>query len=131
MAWKEDERSAVTIANAGFDAILCPAHFLYLDLVQGMDFEDRGLYWAAQALPIERIYAYEPMERMMRLGLREDAQARIRGIQANLWSETVDTPERAEEMLFPRLLAAAEVMWTAAERRDWGDFQWRLAPNLA
>jgi hexosaminidase len=130
LAWKEDERTAVTITNAGYDAVLCPAHFLYLDIVQGMDFEDKGLYWATQALPIERVYAYEPLDRLARLGLREDAKARIRGVSANLWSETVDSPERAEEMLFPRLLAAAEVMWTQSDLRDWGEFQWRLAPNL-
>jgi len=129
-AWKEDERFAVNAAAAGYGVVLCPAHFLYLDLVEGTDFEDRGLYWAATTLPVDRVYAYEPMERLARLGLSSEAEGRIRGVQANLWSETVDSPARAEEMLFPRLLAAAEVAWSSPGRRSWVDFQWRLAPQL-
>jgi len=131
IAWKEDERFAVRGANSGFDIILSPAHFLYLDIVQDIDFETRGLYWATPELPIERIYSYEPIERLERLGLQRDAQVRIRGMQAALWSETVDSAERAEQMLFPRLFAIAEVAWSDASLRNWIDFQWRLAPQLA
>ena len=53
-AWKEDERFAVRAANAGLDVVLCPAHFLYLDIVQSLSYEERGLYWAAPALPLQR-----------------------------------------------------------------------------
>ncbi|CAK0797992.1 unnamed protein product [Prorocentrum cordatum] len=130
-AWKEDERFAARAAGAGYDVVLCPAHFLYLDLVQGMEFADRGLYWAAPALPLERVYSYEPLERLRRLGLPEGAEGRLRGLQANLWGETVDSPERAEEMLFPRLLAVSEIAWSDASRRDWSDFQGRLVPQLS
>jgi len=130
-AWKENERFAAEAAVQGFGVVLCPAHFMYLDLVEGTDFEDRGLYWASPTLPIDRVYSYEPMERLRRMGLPPEAEGKIRGIQANLWSETVDSAARAEEMLFPRLLAAAEVAWTALERRSLVDFQWRLSPQLA
>lgn len=43
MAWKDDERFAVQAANVGLDIILCPAHFLYLDIVQDFNFEDKLL----------------------------------------------------------------------------------------
>jgi len=43
MAWKDDERFAVQAANVGLDIILCPAHFLYLDIVQDLNFEDKLL----------------------------------------------------------------------------------------
>lgn len=43
MAWKDDERFAVHAANGGLDVILCPAHFLYLDIVQDFNFEDKSL----------------------------------------------------------------------------------------
>ena len=127
-AWKEDERFAAHAANAGLDIVLCPAHFLYLDIVQSLAFEERGLYWAAPALPLQRVYDYEPIERLKRLGLQEEAVKRVRGLQANLWTETVDSEARAEEMLFPRLLAVAELAWT--QRREWENFKWKIGPQL-
>ncbi|CAL1163834.1 unnamed protein product, partial [Cladocopium goreaui] len=130
MAWKDDERFAVQAANVGLDIILCPAHFLYLDIVQDLNFEDKGLYWAAPALPLHRVYDYEPLERLKRLGLRADAVQRLRGVQANLWTETVESEERAQEMLFPRLLAVAELAWTMPERKVWEDFKFKLGPQL-
>lgn len=57
----------------------------------------RGLYWAAPALPLHRVYDYEPLERLKRLGLRAEAVPRLRGVQANLWTETVESEERAQE----------------------------------
>jgi len=130
MAWKDDERFAVHAANGGLDVILCPAHFLYLDIVQEFNFEDKGLYWAAPALPLHRVYDYEPVERLRRMGLEDVAIQRLRGIQANLWTETVDSEERAQEMLFPRLFAVAEVAWTVPERKTWEDFKFKLGPQL-
>ena len=129
-AWKEDERFAVRAANAGLDVVLCPAHFLYLDIVQSLSYEERGLYWAAPALPLQRVYDYEPIERLRRMGLEESALRRVRGLQANLWTETVDSEARAEEMLFPRLLAVAEVAWTEPTHRVWENFKWKLGPQL-
>ena len=127
-AWKEDERFAADAANAGLDVVLCPAHFLYLDIVQSLAFEERGLYWAAPALPLQRVYDYEPLERLRRLGLQDSSASRVKGLQANLWTETVDSEARAEEMLFPRLLAVAELAW--AERREWENFKWKIGPQL-
>ena len=127
-AWKEDERFAVHAANAGLDIVLCPAHFLYLDIVQSLAYEERGLYWAAPALPLQRVYDYEPLERLQRLGLKDEAIPRIKGLQANLWTETVDSEARAEEMLFPRLLAVSELAWT--DRREWESFKWKIGPQL-
>ncbi|CAJ1334765.1 unnamed protein product [Effrenium voratum] len=130
LAWKEDERFAVHAANGGLDVVLCPAHFLYLDIVQSLDFDERGLYWAAPVLPLHRVYGYEPLERLRRLGLAKQAEQRVLGVQANLWTETVDSEERAQEMLFPRLLAVAELAWSAPQAKVWENFKWKLAPSL-
>jgi len=57
-------------------------------------------------------------------------------MEACLWTELVRTPERADYMLYPRLLAVAERAWHAADwetivdqeafekarRRDWTQF---------
>src|SRR5207247_920577 len=46
------------------------------------------------------------------------------------WTEYIETPERAEYMLFPRLLALAEVVWSSSAGRDWDAFAQRLLPQL-
>ena len=46
----------------------------------------------------------------------------ILGVQANLWTEYIATPEHLEYMLLPRMLALAEVQWCPAGQRDWTRF---------
>lgn len=62
-------------------------------------------------MPLHRVYDYEPLERLKRLGLQADAVQRLRGVQANLWTETVESEERAQ----------------AGGRKlpgSWGDWPW-------
>lgn len=44
------------------------------------------------------------------------------GVQGNVWTEYIPTPEHAEYMIYPRLLALAEVAWTNPEQKDWKRF---------
>lgn len=48
----------------------------------------------------------------------------LKGIEVCLWAEHLDTNPKLEERLFPRLYAAAEVMWSKV--RDYNDFEERL-----
>ena len=54
----------------------------------------------------------------------------ILGVQACLWTELIATPEEVEYMLFPRLLAVAEVAWAPPQRRPWNAFARRLPARL-
>ena len=51
----------------------------------------------------------------------------LSGIQGQLWSETIRTPEQFDEMLYPRLLALAERAWRKA---DWEDQDGELSDVL-
>ena len=51
------------------------------------------------------------------------------GVEAALWSETTETCDDVDSMVFPRLAAVAEVGWSA--RHDWEDFRERLAAHGA
>jgi hexosaminidase len=42
----------------------------------------------------------------------------VLGAQCQLWSEYTPTPAAAEYMLYPRLPAFAEAVWTPKVRRD-------------
>ncbi|MEY4935878.1 MAG: hypothetical protein RIS64_2237, partial [Bacteroidota bacterium] len=57
----------------------------------------------------------------------------IAGIQGQLWSETVRTPEQFEQMIYPRVIALAERAWhkadwegdkpnTQARLQEWANF---------
>ena len=48
------------------------------------------------------------------------------GAQVNLWTELVGDGQRLDYMVFPRLLALAELSWTRAENMDYQDFLERL-----
>lgn len=44
------------------------------------------------------------------------------GRTGNVWTEYIPTPEHVEYMIYPRLLALAEVAWTNPEQKDWKRF---------
>mgnify|MGYP002450853912 CR=1 FL=1 len=49
----------------------------------------------------------------------------MKGVQGNLWTEYVPTPEQAEYMLYPRVLALAEIGWNGTGQKDYADFRQR------
>jgi len=53
------------------------------------------------------------------------------GVQGNLWTEHIATPEHLQYMAFPRALAIAEVAWSSKTARDWAGFSRRLPAALA
>ena len=53
----------------------------------------------------------------------------VLGVQCQLWTEYMPTPEQVEYMAFPRLCAFAEVAWGSSG--DYADFLRRLDPHLA
>jgi hexosaminidase len=58
--------------------------------------------------------------------MTEEEAARILGGQCNLWSELIYAGKIAEYMIFPRLCAVAEALWTPRENKDFDDFSRRL-----
>ena len=63
------------------------------------------------------------------LGKTEAEAAHVLGGQGNLWTEHIDTPQRVDYMLFPRMGALAEALWTG-RGRDIADFERRLPAYL-
>jgi N-acetyl-beta-hexosaminidase len=52
------------------------------------------------------------------------------GIESALWSETLVTGDDIDFMLYPRLIANAEVGWTAEDSRKFAEFMSRLPRQL-
>ena len=50
----------------------------------------------------------------------------VLGAQGNVWTEYMKNPRKVEYMIFPRLSALSEVLWTPAAAKNWNDFEKRL-----
>jgi hexosaminidase len=59
--------------------------------------------------------------------IKEEDAEKILGGQGNLWSELIYAGKIAEYMIFPRLCAIAEAVWSPRQTKDFDDFSRRLA----
>ena len=57
-------------------------------------------------------------------------KSKIFGIESTLWAETVVTQDDMDYLLYPRLIANAEIGWTAESDRDFADFKKRLSQQF-
>jgi hexosaminidase len=117
-AWRGHSATA-DAARAGHDVIACPNTSMYLDYRQGTDPGEP--IPVGKLLTIEDVYAFEPVP--TQLGAQD--AARVIGVQANVWTEHMDSARVVDYLAFPRLCAAAEVAWSGPGR-DVADFSGRL-----
>ena len=115
MSWR-GTAGGIKAAAMGFDAIMTPYTYLYFDYYQTGEREKEPLCIGGN-LPIETVYGYEPLD-----GISAGAEKHILGVQANLWTEYIATPEHLEYMLLPRMCALSEIQWTPRDKKDWDRF---------
>jgi len=73
-------------------------------------------------LPLHKVYNFDPVHESMSVA----ESNHVLGGQANLWSEFVPTESHSEYMIFPRLAAMSEALWSEKKNKDWADFSSRL-----
>lgn len=112
MSWRGVE-GGIAASKAGHDAIMTPNSHFYFDYYQSLD-TDNEPFGIGGYLPVEKVYSYEPFTEDM----DDNARSHIKGVQANLWTEYIATPEHLEYMLLPRAAALSEVQWTNASLKD-------------
>ncbi|MFC7309848.1 beta-N-acetylhexosaminidase [Streptomyces monticola] len=118
----------IAAAKAGHDVVMCPEQQVYLDHRQ-----DGG---ADEPVPIgyvrtlEDVYRFEPVPPQ----LTADEARHVLGTQANVWTEVMENQGRVDYQAFPRLVAFAEVAWSAlppAAERDFAAFEARMTAHYA
>lgn len=116
MSWR-GVQGGIDAANKGFDAIMTPCEYCYLNYCQSdkPELEPVGFH---EYVPVEKCYGYEPLD-----GIPEEAHHHILGVQCNVWTEFIGTPAHVQYMLLPRMLAIGEVQWTAPENKDYDRFR--------
>ena len=115
MSWRGTE-GGIKAAESGHKAIMAPGGFCYLDSYQ--DAPATQPEAISGYTPLSRVYSYNPVPDT----LSADVARMITGIQGNLWAEYVPTAQHAEYMLYPRMIAIAEIGWTPQDLRNWEDF---------
>ena len=124
MSWR-GEAGGIAAAQSGHDVVMAPNTYTYFDYYQSPDREKDPLAIGA-LLPLETVYSYEPIPP----DIDPTQTYHILGVQGQLWTEYIPTPDKAEFMLFPRLCALAEVAWTPAGEKNFQAFKDRLATHL-
>ena len=105
----------------GAKIILSPANKVYLDMKYDSSCA-LGLDWAG-LISVKDAYDWEPGSYIE--GLEEKD---ILGLEAPLWTETIQTMKDIEYMTFPRLLGVAELAWSPQGQR-WEEYRQRLAAH--
>lgn len=117
MVWRDKELAREAISR-GYEVVLSPGKYCYLDGYQDAppsQPEAMGAY-----LPLERVYSYAPLQ-----GLTPEECRLVKGVQGNLWAEYIPSEQHAEHMLYPRILAIAEMGWNGAVQKNYVDFRQR------
>jgi hexosaminidase len=98
---------------------MTPTTYVYLDYSQTKH-EDSLVIGGY--LPLEKVYQSEPLP--PELSANEGRY--ILGAQANIWTEYMSNPSKIEYMIFPRVDALSEVLWSPRAAKNWMDFKKKL-----
>jgi hexosaminidase len=106
----------------GVEVIVSPASKAYMDMKYDPS-TSLGLDWAGM-INVKDGYTWDPAVKLANL-----TGSAILGVEAPLWSETLETINDVEYMAFPRLPGYAEIGWTPQARRNWDNYRARLASH--
>ena len=123
MSWR-GEAGGITSAKAGHEVIMTPNKHCYIDLKQGHDDLEPNLGYSRSLLSDAYNYQVIPDT------LVGEEKKLIKGIQANMWTESISDWGKLTYMTFPRIYAVAENGWTKQENKNWDDFTDRLSLQM-
>jgi hexosaminidase len=109
-------------AARGNRIVLSPSSRAYLDMKYTKD-TPIGFKWAG-FVDVAEAYDWDPGHLLE--GVPASA---VLGVEAPLWTETVERYDQVEYMTFPRLPAVAELGWSPPSTHDWAAFRQRLAAH--
>jgi hexosaminidase len=118
MSWR-GEAGGIEAAKQKHRVIMTPGSPLYFDNGQR---ENEDSVFIGGFNPIEKVYAYDPLPKE----LTAEEQKFILGAQANVWTEYMSNTKKVEYMVFPRIAALSEILWTPKRFQDWAFFEKRL-----
>jgi len=124
MSWRGED-GGIAAARHGNDVIMVPgSKGLYFDYAQGVRALEPVSIGGYSTPAI--VYSFDPVP----AALTKEEQKHVLGVQANLWSEYIPTPQQADYMLMPRMLALSEIAWTQTKAKSWNRFHHNMGREL-
>lgn len=121
MSWR-GETGGIAAAAQSHNVIMTPNSYAYFDYQQEKHDDSVTISNNKGFLPIEKVYLWK----IVPDALDASKSKYILGGQANLWTEYINNPAKVEYMLFPRIAALSEAVWTDQNKRNQEDFNKRL-----
>lgn len=119
MSWR-GIGGGIEAAACGHYVIMTPQGRLYFDHYQSESPQEPLAIYGLT--PLKKVYDYEPMPTQ----LTPEQEKFILGIQANVWTEYIESMQHVEYMAYPRALALAEVAWSQGNNKDYDNFLVRV-----
>lgn len=126
MSWR-GEAGGIEAAKQSHDVIMTPGS-------AGLYFDHKASASPDEPLTIsglgsgfsnfQKVYNYDPVPKE----LTADQKKYIIGVQANVWTEYMETPAKVEYMIFPKILSLAEIAWSPVARKDLKNFTEERVP---
>jgi len=113
---------AQTAVKKGLKVIMSPAPKAYLDM-KYVASTPLGLKWAGY-IEVQTGYEWDPATEVSGV-----SESDVLGVEAPLWSETIQNMKDIEYMAFPRLPGYAEIGWSPATGRNWEEYRVRLGAH--
>ncbi len=113
-SWEHSDVARETTSKS-FDTILCPGQKTYFDMAYNNSTNERGICWAA-TIEVKDIFDWDPAHNI-------ENKSYIKGIQGQLWSETITEKKFIDKMINPRLATLSEIAWRGKISRNWIHFR--------
>ena len=116
MSWLGEDKARDALAR-GHELIMTQSN-LYFDFYQSLSIDEPFAIHGHASL--KGVYNYDPLT----------YSSAIQGVQANVWTEYINTMDKLEYVLLPRMAALAEIAWTPKEQQCWTEFKQRIPALL-
>ena len=119
MSWR-GTKGAIEAAKQKHNVVMTPTSHCYFDYYQSTNPDEPIAIGGF--LPLEKVYGFNPIP----TELSAEESKYILGAQGNLWTEYIPTEDHVEYMVFPRILAMSEVVWSKNENKNYTNFVKRV-----
>ena len=113
--WNDGYDIAAAVEK-GHPLVLSPCSYFYIDHGNYAGQPQTYDWCRKEGVPLARLYSFDPSPFKTAVG-----------IEAALWTELVHSDDAADNRLWPRLAASAEVAWTRTPQRGYDGFRQRMA----
>lgn len=120
MSWR-GEQGGIKAAKEKHPVIMAPSNYVYLDHPNSKK-DDENRVFKRGYLPIKKIYLWSVIPKK----IQKPYQKYILGGEACVWTEYINSEATLNKIVFPRIAAVSEALWTSKVNKNYNNFSIRL-----